>query len=50
LGEHAIEGFASCAVCMHPELFHPESGQANSRDSAENAWPRTSRQDRGGLS
>jgi hypothetical protein len=36
---HAIEGFASCAVGMYPELFHPLSGQAHRRDLSENGSP-----------
>jgi hypothetical protein len=36
---HAIEGFASCAVGMYPELFHPMSGQAHRRDLRENGSP-----------
>jgi hypothetical protein len=39
LRAHAIEGFASCAVGMYPELFHPLSGQVARRDLVENGRP-----------
>lgn len=32
---HAIEGFASCAVAMHPELFYQAGEPINRRESAE---------------
>lgn len=39
LWAHALEGFASCAVGLYPELFYPPDGPAERRGSGENGWP-----------